>query len=287
MADTCTLIVGSHGMLGRDLVKAAQSRPGRVLAVDLEELDITSKSAVDSYFEREHPSLVINAAAYTNVDGAEDDPAADLVNHIGPGNLAEACATSGSCLVHFSTDYVFNGKAKTPYTIQTPPDPVNAYGRTKLDGERAILASNAEHLIIRTSWLFAPHGNNFLLTMLRLARERDSLEVVDDQVGRPTYGPDLVATTFRLIDCGARGTFHAANEGECSWFEFSKEIFKVAGKTMHVEACNTEAFPRPAPRPAYSVLDLSVTIELVGAIQSWQGAVHDCISALGDSDALA
>ncbi len=215
--------------------------------------------------------IVINCAAYTDVDGAEADEAeATRVNGHGAGNLAARCAETGAVLVHFSTDYVFDGSGTRPYPTDHPLAPLGAYGRSKAAGEAAIRASGCEHLIIRTSWLYAPWGKNFVRTMVELGRKHESLRVVNDQRGRPSSCSYLAERTLALLDHGARGTFHVTDGGECTWFEFATEIMVQTGSKCRVEPCTTDEFPRPAPRPAYSVLDLSATESLLGPSSAWQ-----------------
>jgi dTDP-4-dehydrorhamnose reductase len=183
-------------------------------------------------------------------------------------------------LLHFSTDYVFDGKASAPYRADAPVDPLGAYGRTKAAGEQAIHASGARHLIVRTSWLYAPWGNNFVRTMARLTRDKPSLKVVDDQRGRPTSAEHLAATALALLDRGATGTFHVTDGGECTWYEFTLAIAKQLGRTCTIAPCTTAEFPRPAPRPAYSVLDLSQTEALLGPMPDWRVNLVEVLARL-------
>lgn len=215
--------------------------------------------------------LVINAAAWTDVDGAEsDEPAATRANAEAPGALADRCAEVGATLIHYSTDYVFNGQARAPYPVDAPIEPVNAYGRSKAAGEAAVRASGAEHLIIRTSWVYAPWGKNFVRTIAKLAAERDRLQVVDDQRGRPTSAEHLAASSLAVYLAGANGTWHATDAGECSWFDFATAIAEQLGSSCSVKACSSEKFPRPAKRPAYSTLGLEQTEDLIGPLTDWR-----------------
>ncbi|MCH7546856.1 MAG: dTDP-4-dehydrorhamnose reductase [Planctomycetes bacterium] len=279
------LIIGSGGMLGQELSRVCQQRgrPARLL-LGPEEIDVTNRKAVGKAIEDVKPSVVLNATGYTDVDGAESDPVgADLVNRAGAENLALACRSVGALLVHYSTDYVFDGEALAPYLVQAPTAPQCVYGETKLAGEDAIRAIDVEHLIIRSSWLYAPHGKNFVGSILKLARRRSEISVVTDQIGRPTSCVDLVAMTLDLIDAGARGVFHAANDGFCSWHELAEFIVEKAGEDCIVKPCSTKEFPRPAKRPAYSVLDLEETIRLIGTPPHWKEAVSVCVKQLMSS----
>jgi dTDP-4-dehydrorhamnose reductase len=276
------IIVGSTGMLGRELVAACgrHGREARGLAGP-DDVDVTDEHAVRDLVTGSRPAVVINATGYTDVDGAEAElEAADRVNRVGPACLARACRDAGALLVHYSTDYVFDGRADRPYRPDDEPDPISAYGRSKLAGEREIVAAGCRSLIIRASWLFAPHGRNFVRTILELASSRPQLDVVDDQVGRPTYAPDLADATLALFDCGARGTYHVANDGQCSWFELAEAIVALAGLPCRVRPCRTTDMPRPAARPAYSVLDLTGTAALVGPPRHWRQALTDCLERL-------
>jgi dTDP-4-dehydrorhamnose reductase len=279
-----TLITGSRGMLGRALRELFERENRPYLAVDLGELDITDAAAVKAYFAKEQPKLVLNCAAYTQVDGAETDEAtATLVNGKAVRTLAEACAEHQALLVHYSTDYVFAGDASAPYRVDEPLAPLNAFGRSKAVGEQAIREVGAAHLILRTSWLYAPWAANFVRTIHKLARERPMLKVVDDQRGRPTSAEHLAEITMALVAARARGTLHVTDGGECTWFEFASEIVRLSGdaaSNCRVEPCTSAEFPRPAKRPAYSVLDLAPTEALVGPMTSWQENLADVMDRL-------
>lgn len=225
--------------------------------------------------------LVINAAAYTDVDGAESDEAtATRTNGDGVGALAERCREVGATLVHYSTDYVFDGAATEPYRVDEPRCPINAYGRSKAVGEERLEQSGADYLLIRTSWLYAPHGKNFVRTIARACLERPSLRVVDDQRGRPTSAEQLVSTTRRLLAAERRGVFHACDDGECTWFEFARAIVERINPECAVDPCSSAEFPRPAKRPAYSVLDLSKTIEAIGPLLHWRDALRATLDVI-------
>lgn len=248
------LITGAAGMLGQDLQRALEGRD--VTALRRQDLDITDADAVakavDGY------DVVLNAAAYTAVDDAEtDEDAAYAINATGPANLAKACAAAGAKLVHYSTDYVFQGDADEPYDEDTPRNPLNAYGRTKAAGEEQALAAHPEGTyILRTAWLYGAGGPNFAKTMVKLAGSHPQITVVDDQRGQPTYTRDLAAQTVAMLDAGApAGIYHATNSGECTWFDFAREIFRLSGNDPErVAPTDSSAYSRPAARPAYSVL---------------------------------
>lgn len=275
-----TAVIGASGMLGREIVSACAARGIDVVGFGgPEALDITESEAVREALRG--VKLVLNAAAYTDVDGAESQPAEAMrVNQLGPLNLARTCRDNDALLVHFSTDYVFNGVASSEYRVDEEPSPLNVYGLSKLAGEHAIRDIGCEHLIIRSSWLFAPHSRNFVRTILDLSSQRSTLQVVVDQTGRPTASGDLANMTLGLVDAGAKGTFHAANRGRCTWFEFAREIVALAGHDCRVEPCKTSDQPRPAPRPRFSVLDLTETIRLIGKPRHWKAALRDCVDAL-------
>lgn len=248
------LITGAAGMLGQDLQRALEGRD--VTALRRQDLDITDADAVAKAVEGY--DVVLNAAAYTAVDDAEtDEDAAYAINATGPANLAKACAAAGAKLVHYSTDYVFQGDADEPYDEDTPRNPLNAYGRTKAAGEEQALAAHPEGTyILRTAWLYGAGGPNFAKTMVKLAGSHPQLTVVDDQRGQPTYTRDLAAQTVAMLDAGApAGIYHATNSGECTWFDFAREIFRLSGNDPErVAPTDSSAYPRPAARPAYSVL---------------------------------
>jgi dTDP-4-dehydrorhamnose reductase len=248
------LVTGATGMLGQDLQKVLTGRS--VTALGRSDLDVTDASAVSDAVEGHH--YVINCAAYTKVDDAETHEAeAFAVNATGAGNLAAAAAKHGSRFVQLSTDYVFDGTATEPYSEDAPRHPVSAYGRTKAEGERLALEHNpGRTFIVRTAWLYGEHGPNFVKTMLRLAAEHETVTVVTDQLGQPTWSLDLATRIVELLDAGApTGIYHATNSGRASWYEFAKEVFSVAGLDPdRVKPTSSAQFVRPAPRPAYSVL---------------------------------
>jgi dTDP-4-dehydrorhamnose reductase len=251
-------ITGAAGMLGQDLLAAANAAGHDVLGFSRADLDITEADAVADALSRARPHAVVNSAAWTDVDGAEGDEAgAAAVNAAGAGNVARAAAAAGAWTIHISSDYVFDGTKRSPYVESDPVGPQSAYGRTKLAGERAVAAAApGRHTIVRSSWLFGAGGACFPATILRLASERDELKVVDDQVGCPTFTGQLAAALVELAARADRpaGIVHVAGGGSCSWYEFAREIVAGARVPCEVSPCSTAEFPRPATRPAYSVL---------------------------------
>jgi len=274
------LLLGDRGMLGRAFRELLDRQTRAYQGLDLPEVDAAEPAQVATLFRKPWRALV-NCAAFTNVDGAEENEAAALRgNATAPQVLAKACQRAGIPLVHFSTDYVFDGKAGAPYPADAPLDPLGAYGRTKAAGEQAIRASGARHLLVRTSWLYAPWGNNFVRTMARLTRDQPQLKVVHDQRGRPTSAEHLARATLALLDRGAEGTFHVTDGGECTWYEFAVAIAEQLGRTCAIRPCNTAEFPRPAPRPAYSVLDLGKTEALLGPMPDWHVNLAEVLARL-------
>ena len=253
------LVIGCNGQLGSALMPVlARNRSLAVLGIDYPDIDIADPHSIDLVFGGFDPDFVINCAAYTAVDDAEtNEDMAMRINGLGPRYLADECRKSGTWMVHVSTDYVFDGSATSPYAEDETPSPASAYGRTKLAGDQAVQELlPASHYLIRTAWLYGLQGSNFVKTMLRLEKERDTVSVVTDQVGQPTYAADLATQIGLLLDRHpAPGTYHGTNSGEVSWFEFTREIFRLAGADPDRVLPTTSAeFVRPAPRPAYSVL---------------------------------
>lgn len=262
-------VVGARGMLGRAFCELLTQKQIPFLALDRSNCDLASDDALLEVGAR--ASLVINCAAYTNVDGAEtDEQTARRVNGTAVGLLAAGCKESGAPILHFSTDYVFDGQARAPYATDHPRAPLGAYGRSKALGEELLEASGAEHLLVRTSWVYAAWGKNFVRTMSELLRTRPSLKVVADQRGRPTEATALADNAWRLFEGGARGAFHLTDGGECSWFEFAQAIGRAIGSSTPIEPCTTAEFPRPAPRPAYSVLDVSESERRLGPLVPYE-----------------
>lgn len=271
------LITGAGGMLGRAVVEEYEGRGADVAALPRTELDVTDPDGVKQAFDRFAPQIVIHCAAYTAVDQAESEPeAASRVNGVGAGFVARECQRTGSIFVYPSTDYVFSGESRRPWRSYDRPDPVNAYGRSKLAGEQAAMTAN-HALVVRTSWLYGRGGRNFVDVIGELAREREEIEVVDDQVGSPTWTVSLAWVIASLVDAGARGIFHASGSGDgVSWCDFASEIVKLNGLATRVRPVPTAAFPRPARRPRYSVLDCGDTERLLGReLPHWRGMLRD------------
>ena len=274
------VIFGARGMLGRALQELLTREQRPFTALDLPECDITQREQVEAALTAD-TKAVFNCAAYTNVDGAEQNEAtANKLNGDAVALMAAACSRRGVPLVHYSTDYVFSGEAKSPYRVDEPHAPVNAYGRSKALGERAVWDAGGRYLVLRTSWLYAPWANNFVRTMHKLSREREVLTVVADQRGRPTSAEHLARVSLRLLDKNATGTLHVTDGGECTWHEFATEIVRLAGHRARVDPVTSAEFVRPAKRPAYSVLDLGPTEALVGPMPSWQQNLADVMARL-------
>ena len=249
-------VIGSRGQLGRELMEVLARSPHRATGHDIESVDIAEPASVAALLDEEHPDAVINCAAWTRVDGAEADPgAAARANADGPRVLADACRWRGILLCHLSTDYVFDGAAREPIPEQATPRPRCVYGRTKLAGEEAVRSALPRHQVVRTAWLYGQEGPNFVLTMLRLAREGRPLRVVADQWGSPTWTGHLAPALVRLVERGVPGTYHLTNSGSTTWHGFAEAIVAEAGLEAPVEPITTADYPTPAPRPPYSVLD--------------------------------
>lgn len=280
------LVTGSNGQLGTHMQLLAPKSRHTWLFTDVAELDITSRQAVTDYVLTHAIQLIVNCAAYTNVDRAESEENLALkINGDAVGHLAEAMKQVGGTLIHVSTDYVFGGnKNNTPCTEDEPTNPTGAYGRTKLAGERA--AQSCNHLIFRTAWLYSEYGKNFLLTMLNLTATKPELKVVFDQVGTPTYAGDLARAIFDIIEEGSytdhQGIYHFSNEGVCSWYDFSKEIARQSGHTdCHIMPCHSDEFPSPVKRPAYSVLDKTKYKQtFLRTVPYWTDSLSICINNL-------
>lgn len=267
------LVVGANGMLGCDLIALLGDRGH---GVDIADIDITSLESVLKVVGDLKPDVVINCAAYTDVDGCESDSEmAMAVNAEGVAYLAMACMDIGALLVQVSTDYIFDGSKGTPYVEDDAPNPLNVYGESKLAGEMNT-AVCPERLIVRTQWLYGVHGKNFVETMLRLGAEKDELTVVDDQIGSPTWTVDLARAIIALIDNGCRGVYHVANSEYCSWNDFAKEIFAEAGLKISVSPMTTTELNRPARRPLYSTLECSKLAAATGFYpQKWRAALRE------------
>lgn len=282
------LVTGCRGQLGSELQKLAPAYDETCVFhfTDVDELDITDRQAVYDYIEAHSISIVVNCAAFTAVDRAESEPElCDLLNNVAPGYLAEAVESVGGTMIQVSTDYVFDGCGYRPYLEDDPTRPQTVYGRTKLEGEEAVIRTCAGSMVVRTAWLYSTFGNNFVKTMLRLGKERETLGVVFDQVGSPTYARDLAAFILTAIDKGiVPGVYHYTNEGVCSWYDFTRAIHRIAGieeKNCKVSPIHTEDYPVPAPRPHYSVLDKQKVKDTYGIdIPWWEDSLKDCLKEL-------
>lgn len=254
------LVTGANGQLGSELKKIGFTALDEVFFTDVAELDITDYAAIVKFIEQYEIDTIINCAAYTSVDKAEEEPElAAKINTEAVANLAKAAAKADCLLIHVSTDYVFDGTETTPYTEKSKTCPVSVYGKTKLAGERAVINSGCFHIIIRTAWLYSAFGRNFVKTILHLADEKPELNVVSDQIGTPTYAEDLARAITEIMGNEERveheGIYHFTNEGVCSWYDFAKEIVRLSGKECKVNPVSTAEYPAKTQRPAYSVLD--------------------------------
>ena len=265
------LLTGRNGQVGWELERALAPL-GEMIATDRSTLDLTSEEQIRSVVRAVKPNVIVNAAAYTAVDKAESEPELAMrINGFAPGVLAEEAKRLGALLVHYSTDYVFDGEKATPYDEDDEPNPINVYGRTKLEGERAVKASGCRHLVLRTSWVYGARGKNFLLTMLRLARERSELRVVDDQVGAPTSSGAIARATAQCLRRNAQGLYHFAAAGRVSWCGFARAILARARIDTPVVAIRSEDYPTPARRPRNSCLDCSrLRADCGVSIASWE-----------------
>ncbi len=287
------ILFGSIGMLGTDLLASWQRRrqddpdalPPLVEVPDWTVVEITDEAAVRAFIERHAPSLVINCAAYTDVDGCTRDPELAMkVNGHAPGYIAAACANVGAKMVHISTDFVFDGRTDRPYVEDDPVGPISAYGESKLAGERAVRQHVPSACIVRTAWLYGVHGKNFVATMLRLGRERDELRVVSDQIGSPTYTVDLAEAILHLIGVGAEGIVHVVNAGQCSWHELARQALELAGIATPVSPITAAEFASPTERPAWSVLSTERYTALTGQrMRPWQEALRDFLDRQTDA----
>jgi dTDP-4-dehydrorhamnose reductase len=284
------LVTGAYGQLGNEIKdRAKQYEKWQFLFTDVDTLDISKKEEVLNYFEKNKPDFVINAAAYTAVDKAENDQqTANAINAIAPGYLAAASKKVNARFIHVSTDYVFDGDNFQPYNESNEVNPKTFYGKSKLDGESNCLSENPDSLIIRTSWLYSSYGNNFVKTMLRLGKERDELNVVYDQVGSPTYAGDLAQAILSIIEISQNksesfvpGIYHFSNEGAISWYDFAKSIFEISGLNCKVNPILSKEFKMDAPRPFYSVMDKSKIKNTYSLkIPYWKESLIFCLEKL-------
>ncbi|MBO5984516.1 MAG: dTDP-4-dehydrorhamnose reductase [Rikenellaceae bacterium] len=280
------LVTGANGQLGSEMRRLGAASPNEYIFTDVAELDITDGAAVSRFVKENNVNVIVNCAAYTAVDRAEDDEAtAELINATAVRILAEAAKEVDAVLFHVSTDYVFGAEGNTPRTEEMSTNPLGVYGRTKLRGEQAIAEVGARAIIIRTAWLYSEYGNNFLKTMLRLTKEKETLSVVFDQVGTPTYAGDLAMTIFSIIEGdyynGNEGVYHFSNEGVCSWYDFAREIATAMGHTCQINPCHSSEFPSKVTRPPYSVLDKSKIKKTFGVdIPHWRESMIYCLKRI-------
>jgi len=279
VAEGPILLLGAGGMLHRAWRERLDEKKIPYQSIGRAALDLRDPKGIEAAVDRF--AIVINCAAYTNVDGAESEEAlANEVNGTAVGNLAGACLGQGALLVHYSTDYVFDGKGTRPYRAHDAVLPINAYGRSKALGELLIRESGCEHLIIRTSWLYAPWGKNFVRTIVSFLQADHPLRIVNDQMGRPSSAQELAGNSLKLMDKGARGIFHLGDGGACTWFELTREIARQINPRAKVEACTTAELGRAAARPGYSVLDVEESERLIGPMKPWREALGEVIERL-------
>ena len=279
------LITGCNGQLGNEMQLLEKENPQHTYYnTDVQELDITNQEAVGRFVDDHQIDGIVNCAAYTAVDKAEDNQElCDLLNHIAPAYLAETVEKRGGWFIQISTDYVFDGTNHTPYVETDPVCPNSTYGRTKLAGEQAAQQACSRTMIIRTAWLYSTFGNNFVKTMIRLGNEKSELGVIFDQIGTPTYARDLALCIMTAINQGVKpGVYHFSNEGVISWYDFTKAIHRIAGiNDCHVRPLHTSEYPTPAARPHYSVLDKTKIKQTYGIeVPYWEESLRECIAKL-------
>lgn len=279
------LITGSHGQLGNEMQIAAKGFPAfKYLYTDVEDLDICDKAALNAYVKANKVDVIVNCAAYTAVDKAEDDVALCYkINSDAVRNIGQVAAENGLKVVHISTDYVFDGTNYVPYTEDQTVCPATVYGKSKLAGEQALLETCKQAVIIRTAWLYSSFGNNFVKTMMKLGTERDSLNVIFDQIGTPTYAADLANAILKVLsyETFVPGTYHFSDEGVCSWYDFTRTIHRIAGITCDVRPIETKDYPARTPRPHYSVLNKAKIKSTYGiVIPHWEESLEKCIGIL-------
>ena len=279
------LITGAAGQLGRAMVMASQGSDNKYIFCDRQNLDITDEVAVESFVQAQGIEVIVNCASYTAVDKAEDEQdAANLVNNKAVAAMAEIARKHDAVLIHISTDYVFDGKACTAYTEDAPTAPLNVYGRTKADAERAIVESGCRHIILRTSWLYGVEGDNFVKRIIEKSAENPVLKVISDQIGTPTFVEDLAGLISLIIEenmLDRTGIYNYSNEGVCSWYDFAHEICAQVGHLCDVLPCHTDEYPRKAARPHFSVLDKTKVKKTFGIeIPHWKDSLSLCIREL-------
>ncbi len=289
MDNPTILVTGSNGQLGNSLRFVSEETISfNWIFTDIDELNISNKKHIVEFFETYNPDYLINCAAYTAVDKAEDDSQnAKLLNKTAPGYLAEICRIFNTKYIHISTDYVFDGSKNTPYNENYPVSPLGIYGKTKYEGEQTVISNNPNSIIIRTSWLYSEYGNNFVKTMIRLAAEKQSLNVIYDQTGTPTYAGDLAHAIIRIVEHNYisnewySGIYNFSNEGVCSWFDFATEIIKYVKFNCIIKPIETDEYPSRAKRPHYSVLNKK-KIKTVYKIEIpyWKDSLYKCLKHL-------
>ncbi len=287
------LITGANGQLGHEMQRVAKESNDNYIFTDVaegyENLDITDLEAIRKMVKANNIEIIVNCAAYTNVDRAESDfDTANLINNTAAGNLATAMKEVEGTLIHVSTDYVFQGDRNIPCREDWPTNPLGVYGKTKLAGEKAIEATGCKHIILRTAWLYSQWGKNFVKTMQSLTASKDSLKVVFDQVGTPTFAGDLADAIAHIINTrqlDKTGIYHFSNEGVCSWFDFAKIICELSGNTCDIQPCYSEEFPSPVKRPHFSVLDKSKLKSTFGIrVPYWTDSLKKCTKQLADNN---
>lgn len=287
------LVTGANGQLGHEMQRVAKSSNHNYIFTDVadgyEKLDITNIEDIRNMVKNNNVDIIVNCAAYTNVDKAESDyDTADLINNTAAGNMATAMKEAGGTLIHISTDYVFQGDRNTPCQEDWTTNPLGVYGKTKLAGEAAIATTGCNSIIIRTAWLYSQWGKNFVKTMQSLTATHDTLKVVFDQVGTPTFAGDLADTIAHIINTGQTnktGIYHFSNEGVCSWYDFAKMICKLSGNTCDISPCYSEEFPSPVKRPHFSVLDKKKIKETFGIkVPYWTDSLEVCIKQLAEAN---
>lgn len=278
------LVTGANGQLGNELQQIVSHSTHQFFFTDIDQLDITKKDQIKNFIKKHSIELIINCAAYTAVDKAEEnEELCDLINHVAPGYLAEAIKSVGGKMIHISTDYVFDGKSFKPLREDDSTLPIAVYGKTKYKGEEAVLKACPDSIIIRTAWLYSEFGNNFVKTMLKLGRTKDCIGVIADQIGTPTYAGDLAKAIIHIISNEFHpGIYHFSNEGVCSWYDFTKAIFEIAEiKKCSVKAIETKDYPTLAERPHYSVLNKAKIKEVYKLeINWWVDSLKDCITKI-------
>ena len=286
------LVTGANGQLGHEMQRVAKDSKHTYIFTDVaegyERLDITNLDAVRSIVQERDVQIIVNCAAYTNVDKAETDfELANLLNNTAAENLATALKEANGTLIHISTDYVFQGDRNTPCREDWATNPLGVYGKTKLAGEKSIEATGCKHIIIRTAWLYSQWGKNFVKTMQMLTATKDTLKVVFDQVGTPTFAGDLADVVSHIIETeqfGKTGIYHFSNEGVCSWFDFAKAICELSGNTCDIQPCYSDEFPSPVKRPHFSVLDKSKLKKTFGVrVPYWTDSLKVCIKQLAEA----